>query len=233
MSEIAILQAFEGMPDERRGQGKRHSLSLCLALFTLAIAAGNQGFEAIGDWLKSYSQELRQLFEVESLPSYSTIRRVLLKVDYVDYATRLSQFFGVIPEPGETVSLDGKTLKGSYIVQENNPTSEPHPAVILVTAYVVEKGLILPPLQVEFGSNEITALPELIKDLALFGMVFAFDSMNTQKKLLKPLSKPETIILQQSKETSLLFMMEFKLNFYLLKLSHKLIRGMDELKNGQ
>jgi hypothetical protein len=119
---------------------------------------------------------------------------VLLQVDYIDYAARLSQFFGVNPEAGETVSLDGKTLKGSYVVQANNPTSEPHPAVILVTAYVVEKGLILPPRQVEFGSNEITALPQLIKDLALQGVVFAFDSMNTQKKLSKPLSKQATII---------------------------------------
>ena len=131
MSEIAILEAFKGMPDKRRGQGKRHTLPLCLALFTLAIAAGNQGFEAIGDWLKSHCEELTQLFQVDSLPSYSTIRRVLLEVDYVDYGCRLSQFFGVKPEAGETVSLDGKTLRGSYVVQENNPTTEPHPAVIL------------------------------------------------------------------------------------------------------
>jgi len=188
MSEIAILEAFEGMPDPRRGQGKRHSLQVCLALFTLSVAAGNQGFEALGDWLKSYSEELKQLFRVDSLPSYSTVRRVLLEVDYVEYASRLSQFFGVKPEAGETVSLDGKTLKGSYVVQENNPTTEPHPAVILVTAYVVEKGLILPPKQVEFGSNEITALPELIKDLALEGVVFAFDSMNTQKKTIETIT---------------------------------------------
>ena len=43
MSEIAILKALEGMPSQRRGQGKRQSLQLCLALFTLAVAAGNQG----------------------------------------------------------------------------------------------------------------------------------------------------------------------------------------------
>jgi hypothetical protein len=83
MSEIAILQTFDGMPDYRRGQGKRHPVSLCLALFTLAIAAGNQGFEAIGDWLKFHKRELSQLFGVNSIPSYSTIRRVLLRVDYI------------------------------------------------------------------------------------------------------------------------------------------------------
>lgn len=184
MSDIAIVQAFEGMPDYRRRQGRRHSLVLCLALFTLAVAAGNQGFLAMGDWLKYHEPELRQLFGVKSLPSYSAIRRVLLEVNYQDYAVRLSRFLGVSPEKGQTISLDGKTLKGSYSVQDNNPKSEPHPAIILVTAYVVEKGLILPPRQVDFGSNEITALPELIKDLALKGMVFAFDSLNTQKKQL-------------------------------------------------
>lgn len=48
MTEIAILKAFEGMPDNRRKQGTRHSLQLCLALFTLAIAALLSG--VFGSW---------------------------------------------------------------------------------------------------------------------------------------------------------------------------------------
>ncbi len=44
MAEIALVGVFAGLPDGRRKQGKRHSLPLCLALFTLAVAAGNQGF---------------------------------------------------------------------------------------------------------------------------------------------------------------------------------------------
>lgn len=134
---------------------------------------------AVGDWLKYHHDELKHLFQVERIPSYSAIRRVLLRVDYQDYASRLQDFFGVKPERGETISLDGKTLKGSYLVQEDNPESEPHPA--LSTAYVVERGLILPPLQVDYGSNEITAIPELIKNLAVTGVVFTFDAINTQK----------------------------------------------------
>jgi hypothetical protein len=181
MSEVAILKAFEGMPDKRRKQGTRHSLQLCLALFTLAVAAGNQGFLAIGDWLKYHHDELKDLFKVERIPSFSAIRRVLLRVDYVDYAERLAEFFGITPEIGETISLDGKTLKGSYLVQEDNPESEPHPAIILVSAYLVERGFILPPQQVDYGSNEITVIPELIKNLASAGVVFSFDAINTQK----------------------------------------------------
>ena len=62
MSEIAILEAFEGMPDQRRGQGKRHSLQLCLALFTLGVAAGNQGFEAFLRLVKELLRRINTTF---------------------------------------------------------------------------------------------------------------------------------------------------------------------------
>lgn len=51
-----------------------------------------------------------------------------------------------------------------------------------MTAYLVERGLILQPQEVDKKSNEITAIPEFIEALAVKGIVFAFDSMNTQKK---------------------------------------------------
>jgi len=53
MEKIAIIEAFAELPDARRRAGMRHKQTLCLALFTLAIAAGNKGFLSIGDWLKA------------------------------------------------------------------------------------------------------------------------------------------------------------------------------------
>ncbi len=184
MPEIAILEVFVGLPDRRRKQGKRHSIPLCLALFTLAVAAGNQGFLAIGDWLASYKQQLKELLAVDRIPSYSTIRRALLSIDYKEYSCRLARFFEIEPIAGETLALDGKVLRGSFMVENDNLHCEPHKAITLVTAYLVERGLILQPQEVEDKSNEITAIPEVIKALAQKGVVFAFDSMNTQKKLL-------------------------------------------------
>ncbi|MEL7352590.1 MAG: transposase family protein, partial [Cyanobacteria bacterium J06560_5] len=80
--QLEILSVFSEIPDTRHSLGKRHHIALCLALFTLSIAAGNQGFLAIGDWLKSYEAELLKLFNPPKrrLPSYSTIRRVLLNL---------------------------------------------------------------------------------------------------------------------------------------------------------
>ncbi len=104
MAEIALVEVFTGLPDRRRKQGQRHSLQLCLALFTLAVAAGNQGFLALGDWLKSYKQQLKELFCVERIPSYSTVRRALLSLDYKEYSGRLAQFFEIEPISGETLA---------------------------------------------------------------------------------------------------------------------------------
>ena len=62
METIAIVEAFKELPDGRRAEGKRHEQALCLALFTLAVSAGNRGFLAIGDWLESYKRELIKMF---------------------------------------------------------------------------------------------------------------------------------------------------------------------------
>ncbi len=181
---LEIIAAFSEIADSRNNSGKRHHIALCLALFTLAIAAGNQGFLAIGDWLKSYEKELIELFKPPKgrLPSYSTIRRVLITLDYRVYAAALGRFFHIEALPGETLAMDGKQLRGSYQLELNNPDSPPHPAIMLVSAYLVERGLILEPYQVDSKTNEIKALPEFIEQLAVKGVVFAFDAISTQKK---------------------------------------------------
>ena len=103
---IEILEAFADLPDVRNASGKRHHMALCLALFTLAVTAGNRGFLSIGDWLKCYRSDLIALFNPPKhrLPSYSTIRRVLLKLNYSEYSAALARFFGIEPLPGETLA---------------------------------------------------------------------------------------------------------------------------------
>jgi DDE_Tnp_1-associated len=156
---------------------------LCLALFTLAISAGCRWFISISDWLHSYQADLLAIFcpRKHRLPSYSTIRRVLLTLDYKAYSLCLAKFFEIEPLRGETIALDGKVLRGSYNLDTPASTTESHHAIQLVTVYVVERGLILPIQPVDKKSNEITALPPILKELARRGVVFAFDALNTQK----------------------------------------------------
>jgi hypothetical protein len=184
MTELSIVAAFSDLPDTRRSAGQRHQQALCLALFTLAVAAGNRGFLAIGDWLQAHHHELVALFQPPKgrLPSYSTIRRALLRLEYAIYGDCLARFFDIQPQPGETIATDGKVLRGSYEAISDDPSVDSHPAIMLVSAYIVERGLILAPHEVPSKTNEITALPVFIKQLALNGVVFAFDAISTQKK---------------------------------------------------
>jgi hypothetical protein len=196
MSTLAIVEAFADLPDPRRTAGQRHAQALCLALFTLAVAAGNRGFLAIGDWLSAYQDELITLFNPPKgrLPSYSTIRRVLLNLDYRNYSACLTRFFGITPFRGETIATDGKVLRGSYATGGDNPEVDSHPAIMLVSAYIVERGLILEPYEVASKTNEITALPAFIEQMALKGVVFAFDAISTQKNGADDCAKPESLL---------------------------------------
>ncbi|WP_044197969.1 ISAs1 family transposase, partial [Oscillatoria acuminata] len=133
MSQIAIVQAFADLEDCRRQAGTRHKQSLCLALFTLGVAAGNRGFIAIGDWLKAYHDELLELFKPEKnrLPSYSTIRRTLLRIEQQRYSACLSRFFGIDPIESETIAVDGKVLLWYYEAINDEANVDSHPAIML------------------------------------------------------------------------------------------------------
>jgi len=94
-------------------------------------------------------------------------------------ATRLPGWLGLFISilghstlPSETIATDGKLLRVSYEAISDNPTVDSHPAIILVTAYIVDRGLILEPYEMESKMNEITALPALIKQMALQGESF-------------------------------------------------------------
>ncbi|MBD2412232.1 hypothetical protein H6H01_16065 [Nostoc calcicola FACHB-3891] len=150
------------------------------------MAAGNKGFLAIGDWISSYHEQLIELFKPAKnrLPSYSTVRRTLLYINHEQYSVCLAKFFNVQPACGETIGKKSKVLKGSYQIEDDNPNSDSHPAIMLVSSYLVERGLILEPFEVDAKTNEIKALPGLIEKLALKGVVFAIEAINTQKKLV-------------------------------------------------
>lgn len=184
MSTLAIVEAFSELPDPRRGAGCRHEYAVCLALFTLAISAGCRGFLSMGDWLKAYRAPLIELFGFpkHGIPSYSTIRRTILELDYQSYGDCVANFFQVEPKRGETVGIDGKVLCGSYNIETGSNRTDSHPAIQLVTVYVVERNLILSPQQVDCKTNEIKAIPPILEALAHRGVVFAFDALNTQKK---------------------------------------------------
>ena len=104
-----------------------------------------------------------------------------MDLEYQRYSACLAKFFGIQPLARETIATDGKVARGSDEAMSDDPSIDSHPAIMLVSAYIVERGLILEPYEVDSKTNEITALPAFIAQMALKGVVFAFDAISTQK----------------------------------------------------
>jgi hypothetical protein len=94
--------------------------------------------------LKAYHGDLVTLFQPEKgrLPSYSTIRRALLRTEYQAYAACLARFFGIQPLPGKTIAMDGKLLRGSYEAISDDEAVNSHPAIMLTILDTFGKILI-------------------------------------------------------------------------------------------
>lgn len=177
MPQLAIVEAFAKLAAPRRTAGQRHQQTLCLARCTLAVAAGHRGFLALGAWLQADHADLVALFQPPQnrLPSDSTTQRVLVPLDDREYAARLARCFDLQPLPGETIATAGKGRRGADAARSADPSVESHPAMLLVRAYLVARGLLLAPSAVDSKTNESTALPAFMAQLALKGVVWAFD----------------------------------------------------------
>ena len=110
---------FKDIPDPRRAQGRRHSLSNVLAISAGATLCGMRGYLAISDWAKSLGQKARERFgcryenKLYSIPSLSIIRDVMIRVDpeHLDHALqRWNEAYG---QQDESLAIDGKTMKNA------------------------------------------------------------------------------------------------------------------------
>lgn len=79
----------------------------------------------------------------------------------------------------EIVAIDGKTMRGSKSITENKKP------VHIVSAWAAQNGLVLGEIATEEKSNEITAIPKLLKMLDLKGCIVTIDAMGTQKEITK------------------------------------------------
>ncbi len=83
----ALLSQLDTLDDPRRDQGKRHRQGLVLLIVLLATISGYLGYRAIEDFLAKHQAQLLALFQPDKgrIPSYSTVRRVLMGVDFQQF----------------------------------------------------------------------------------------------------------------------------------------------------
>jgi predicted transposase YbfD/YdcC len=176
----ALVEKLQAIPDPRRqNENLKHSLVDLIILGLCGVLAGGEDFVEIVKWGKVNEPFLRTFLELpHGIASQDTFPRVfaLLSPETVQGV--------VVPwlverrgEPGPYVHLDGKTLRGTRCQQRKLK------ALQVVSAWAGQSGITLGQVAVAAKSNEITALPELLKFLDLHEKIVTIDAMGCQKAI--------------------------------------------------
>lgn len=184
-----LLAAFDELEDPRSHINRHHSLTDIVVISLMAVLGGADGPTGIRTWAKARQQDLTRLLKLErGLPSRDVIRRVLcaLKPEVFQqcFTNWITSLVGE-PEEGTArhVAIDGKSLRGSR--SKANGLGPLH----LVSAWASERGLTLAQVSTDEKSNEITAIPELLKLIDLDGAVITIDAMGTQTKIAQQIDE--------------------------------------------
>ena len=107
---------FIDIPDPRRAQGRRHPLTVVLAIACGAILCGMRGYKAIADWAQSLGPKARARLGCRyvngnyRVPSESIVRDVLIRVDPADLDRALKRWNAAFGHDDTTLAIDGKTM---------------------------------------------------------------------------------------------------------------------------
>jgi predicted transposase YbfD/YdcC len=179
-SPVALLYHFADLDDPRSNHTKRHGLLDLIALTLCAVVSGADAWtdvETYGvhkcDWLETF------LELPNGIPSHDTLGRVFAALDPAAFQQCfLSWMHAVVgASRGKLVAIDGKALRYSF------DTAKGKSALHLVSAWASANHLLLGQQAVADKSNEITAIPELLRLLDLQGALVTIDAMGCQKQI--------------------------------------------------
>jgi predicted transposase YbfD/YdcC len=180
MNNTRIIDFFEELDDNRRPSGnKQHELLDIIAISICGTICGAESWEEIEEYGKIKEVWLTTFLSLpHGIPSHDTLNRVISSLCPNKFESCFSRWVATLIETtGDIISIDGKTICGAKV----NGKSPIH----MVSAWAFNNNLVLGQIKVSEKSNEITAIPELIANLAIEGSIITIDAMGCQKKIAK------------------------------------------------
>lgn len=181
MSEtsISLHDCFSSVPDPRARLGKRHPLDAILTLCAVAMLSGSRSLYAIAQFGRDRGKHFAEAlgFTRETTPCCTTLHYLFTALDKVAFENAIARWTAVAAPAHQwcTVSLDGKTLRGSTDLQL--------PGVHLLAAYAHEAGIVLRQLPVDAKTNEHKTALEMLDLIPVKGKVITGDAMFCQRDL--------------------------------------------------
>jgi predicted transposase YbfD/YdcC len=183
-----IVVHFQELEDPRSTVNQRHPLVSVLVIALLAVLAGAGGPTAIARWAALKEELLLQVLDLPNgVPRKDVFRRVLMVLKPAAFQACFASWLQslrteAVAETGveqPVLAVDGKTLRRSH--DRNQGLGALHS----VSVWASEYGLSLGQMACAEKSNEITAIPELLKLVDIKGAIITIDAMGTQKAIAK------------------------------------------------
>ena len=181
----SIGSYFESLSDPRHMRNRKHLLVDIVVIAVCGMVCGSDGPTAIHRWAENRQDWLEQFLSLPNgIPSRDCIRRLLIALKpeafqkcFQDWITDAIQTDDSSPDL--LIAIDGKTCRRSH------DASQQLGALHIVSAWASEEGIALGQVATEEKSNEITAIPELLKQIDLTNSLITIDAMGCQKEIAR------------------------------------------------
>lgn len=176
----SLLEYFADLPEPRIDRCKKHALIDIVTIAILASICGAEHFTEMEEFGKRKAAWLTSFLELNNgIPTHDTFARVFAALKPTAFQERFVRWVQAVATAtaGEVVAVDGKTARRSH--DKEAGLGPLH----VVSAWATRNRLVLGQVKVDEKSNEITAVPELLRLLEIKGCIVTVDALNTQKEI--------------------------------------------------
>ena len=176
----ALSDHFAGLEDPRVERTKLHPLLSVITIALCAVICGAESWDDIAGFGEAKVDWLRTFLDLpHGIPAHDTFNRVFAALDPAQFRACFLRWMAAVATvlPTPVIAVDGKTVRGSH------DRANGKAAIHMVSAWAAANRLILAQVKVDDKSNEITAIPELRRALALEGGIVTIDAMGGQREI--------------------------------------------------
>lgn len=170
---------FAELKDPRKGNAGRHNMLEMLVIALCSTLTGGGDCTDMAEFAEAKLAFLRGFLTLEhGAPSHDTFSRLFRLLDPEQFRTCFQHFMARFAEACQgVIAIDGKVLRHSFDKASGKS------ALHMVSAWGCEQQLVLAQIATEVKSNEITAVPKLLKLLNLEGCTVTVDALNCQRAI--------------------------------------------------
>ena len=180
LAQASLIAHLRQVPDPRIERRKFHDLVEVLVIGICTLLCGGETFNDMEDFGDAKQEWFKTFLKLTNgIPSHDTFNRVFAAIDPQQFLECFLRWTQSVRQTvhQEIVAMDGKALRRA--------SNQKQSVKYVVSAWAESNSLVLGQLKVADKSNEITAVPELLRVLELSGCIVTIDAMDCQKKIAR------------------------------------------------